>query len=214
MKCTDCNREVKPVISLDIDGTLGRYHDHFHTFAENYLGRSLRSGFTGICELHEWYGLELHEYRAIKLAYRQGGLKRSMPMYEEAVGLSAYLRDDLGCELWISTTRPYLRLDNIDPDTREWLDRNSIKYDGLIYGEDKYRQLAEIVGSDRIIGILDDLPSQVKDAQAVGLPAYIVPRYHNRSARHGELEYSAAPILNFKALMADRKEEWDAAARI
>lgn len=157
MLCSECHGTIKPVVVLDIDGTLGDYHSHFHAFTEAYTGHAQRQGYDGSCELHEWYNLSLDRYREIKLAYRQGGMKRSMPVYPDASQLVRVLRFS-GCEVWICTTRPYLRLDNIDPDTREWLGRNGIAYDGLLYSENKYERLLEIVDPERIIAVLDDLP--------------------------------------------------------
>lgn len=157
MLCSDCHKEIKPVVVLDIDGTLGDYHGHFHNFAEAYEGRGLDMGYDGSCELHEWYSMTLTHYREVKLAYRQGGMKRSMPAFAGAHHLASEVQA-AGAEVWIATTRPYLRLDNIDPDTREWLDRNGIKYNGLLYGDDKYAKLIEIVDSQRIVAVLDDLP--------------------------------------------------------
>lgn len=157
MLCSKCQAPIRPVVVLDIDGTLGDYHGHFHAFAEAYMGEPLRGGYNGSMELHDWYYISLHLYREIKLAYRQGGLKRSMPCYADADILVRYLRS-AGVEVWICTTRPYLRLDNIDPDTREWLARNRISYDGLLYSENKYERLLEIVDKDRIVAVVDDLP--------------------------------------------------------
>lgn len=164
MLCSKCQHPIHPVVVLDIDGTLGDYHGHFHAFAEAYEGRALRPGYDGSMELHEWYGMHLEHYRNIKLAYRQGGMKRSMPCYADARELTATLRKN-NVETWVCTTRPYLRLDNIDPDTREWLARNRISYDGLLYSENKYERLLEIVAAERIVAVVDDLP-EMCDAAA------------------------------------------------
>ena len=98
-----------------------------------------------------------------------------MPVYDFASELTKRVRSE-GCDLWICTTRPYLRLDNIDPDTREWLDRNCIEYDAILWegiheGTDstKYADLVEQVGLDRIVAIVDDLPEQTADAERLGI---------------------------------------------
>jgi hypothetical protein len=71
----------------------------------------------------------------------------------------------LGVELWITTTRPYLSLDRVDRDTRFWLDSKGIIYDGLLYDDDKYAVLAERVGADRVVAVLDDLPEMYDAAE-------------------------------------------------
>jgi hypothetical protein len=185
--CSDCNDIIRPVVVLDIDGTLGDYHGHFHAFAEAYEGRMLNPGFDGSCELHEWYNMSLDHYREIKLAYRQGGMKRSMPCYADADLLVRSLQL-WGAEVWICTTRPYLRLDNIDPDTREWLARNRIHYDGLLYSENKYQRLLEIVDPARIVAVMDDLPAMLAEAWHSISPSVPILRVapHNKAYRQLE----------------------------
>jgi hypothetical protein len=179
----------KPVVALDIDGTLGDYHKHFLWFATHWFGREFpapEKAEFGV-RLSTFMGVTHREYRDCKLAYRQGGLKRFMPAYPFASGLTSGLRRD-GAQIWLCTTRPYLRLDNIDPDTREWLRRNRIEYDAVIFpGLDeeegtKYRDLVEQVGLDRIVGICDDLPEQTADAYTRGIePVYIRDQPYNRA---------------------------------
>lgn len=170
----------KPIVGLDIDGTLGDYHSHFLRFAEQWYGRSmpLAAENKGL-PLHKFMGTSKATYRACKLAYRQGGLKRSMPVYPGASQLTKDIRRE-GGEVWICTTRPYLRLDNIDPDTRHWLRRNGIQYDGVLYGEHKYRQLVKIAGRDRVLMIVDDLPEMFVQAVGQGLLAILRDQPYNR----------------------------------
>lgn len=170
MLCSRCSERVQPVVAVDIDGTLGDYHGHFLRFAQQYLGRGDEQLWTyrGKPGFRQWftetYRVGDQVYRDIKLAYRQGGMKRSMPAYPGAARLCQAVLTE-GAELWLTTTRPYLRLDNIDPDTREWLRRNGIKdYTGLVYDDDKYHRLAELVDKRRIVAVVDDLPEMVEQA--------------------------------------------------
>lgn len=170
MLCSECNKIVRPVVAVDIDGTLGDFHRHFMTFATGYLqGRPSLSPpqYTGIRSMRDWFCAEFHvstdTWYDIKLAYRQGGMKRTMPSYGYGHKLTKACHE-LGAEVWVTTTRPYLRLDNIDPDTRFWLDNNGIQFDGLIYDEFKYRLLLDNVGEGRVVAVLEDLPNEWEDA--------------------------------------------------
>jgi hypothetical protein len=168
------NGEGKPVVALDIDGTLGDYHTNFLTFADLYFGRTfghlIGDSNPGL-PLWEWMGIPQRDYRDAKLAYRQGGWKRWMPAYSGAADLTAQIRA-AGAEVWLCTTRPYLRLDNVDPDTREWLRRNDIGYDALLFDpaheEDgtKYDELWRQAGS-RVASIVDDLPEMIDAAERI-----------------------------------------------
>jgi uncharacterized HAD superfamily protein len=182
MDCAVMNRyDTTPVVALDIDGTLGDYHGHFTRFAEQWTGRHMPQPDlnTGGIPLYKWLGMSKTTYRECKLAYRQGGMKRSMPVYEGAAEAIRTIRKE-GAEVWICTTRPYLRLDNIDPDTRHWLRRNRIQHDGILYGEHKYRDLKKYLG-DRVMFVVDDLPEMVEQAESLGMRAFLRDQPYNRA---------------------------------
>jgi len=170
VRCTECNREIKPVVAIDIDGTMGKYHAHFLVFASNYLNKRQMTHYVGNQPFKEWfctnYNVTPEVWHDIKLAYRQGGLKRTMPVYSGAAELcNTVLRE--GAELWVTTTRPYIRHDNIDPDTRHWLARHRIRYDYLIYDGHKYKKLAQLVGADRVCAVFDDLEEELTEARTL-----------------------------------------------
>lgn len=174
MKCTECNAEIKPVVAIDIDGTLADYHGHFVRFTEDYLGRAhMEPGwwsYKGEGTFKQWwcdfYGADERTWRDVKLAFRQGAQKRSTPVYPDARGLCEIVREE-GAELWLTTTRPYLRHDSIDPDTRFWLGVNDIPYDHLLYDEKKYSVLFDLVGRSRVAAVLDDLPEEYMAARHI-----------------------------------------------
>mgnify|MGYP002780101623 CR=1 FL=1 len=171
---------LAPVVGLDIDGTFGDYFAHMKWFAELYLQRPLTVDWSSTDEFSEALGLDKHVYRDIKLAFRQGGMKRCMPLINptESRQLIPALRK-AGIQVWICTTRPWNRLDNIDPDTQFWLSRNFGKVDGVIYGDDKYEDLIDIVGQDRILGVIDDLPENISRALQLNLNTAIRAGDHN-----------------------------------
>lgn len=172
MLCSKCSQPLSPVVAVDIDGTLGDYHGHFLKFAANYLGwKELVQDYDGAQPFKKWFceaaGVDLRTYRDIKLAYRQGAMKRSMPMFDGANRLTDAIVA-AGAELWLTTTRPYLRLDNVDPDTRWWLDMRGIRhYTGLVYADEKYRHLSQLVDPGRVVAVVDDLPEMVEQASQV-----------------------------------------------
>jgi hypothetical protein len=178
------NGEGKPVVSLDIDGTLGDYHQNFLRFAGLYFGAEFMnfnwdpSVVNPGLPLWQHLGLAQRDYRDAKLAYRQGGWKRWMPVYENAAELTVSIRA-AGAEVWLCTTRPYLRLDNVDPDTREWLRRNRIEYDALLFDpvvqdESKYHELYRQAGT-RIASVVDDLPEMIEAADYLRIPKESLP---------------------------------------
>lgn len=186
---------MKPVVALDIDGTLGDYHGHFLRFAEGWLGKPMPDpdNNTNGTPLYRLMKVSKSTYRECKLAYRQGGLKRSMPCYPGSAEAVRYIRKK--AEVWICTTRPYLRLDNIDPDTRHWLRRNGIQYDGVLYGHHKYRHLAKIVGADRVVLVVDDQPELLRTAPVGCVRAMRYQPYNMYARGEFHVEVSANAYL-------------------
>lgn len=167
MLCSSCGEIVRPVVAIDIDGTLGDYHGHFALFAKEYFDLGwVPMSWDGLGDWEEHLGLTKEQYREAKLAYRQGGQKRTMPLFPGAQQLTSEVRNQ-GAELWLTTTRPWLRLDSVDPDTREWLRRNNIQYDHLLYDDDKYLKLSQIVSKDRVVAVLDDLQEDCERAAEI-----------------------------------------------
>lgn len=191
------NGEGIPVVALDIDGTLGDFHSHFLKFAEGWLDEPMpdpRQKNPGL-SLWEFMGIDKRTYREVKLAYRQGGLKRTMPVYRGAAALTEAIQE-AGAQVWICTTRPYLRLDNIDPDTREWLRRNKIRYNAVLFGEDKYEELARQVGH-RVVAIVDDLPEMVRASLAINWQQVdSFPRIYVRDQPYNQAESLGLPQNN------------------
>lgn len=174
-----------PVVAVDIDGTIADYHTHFLEFAAQWIGRDMPqpTRINPGKRLSEWMGVDHKVYQECKLAFRQGGLKRWMPAYPNA-GLLTQAIQAAGAEVWICTTRPYLRLDNIDPDTREWMARNGIQYDAVLFGDQKYAELAR-QAEDRVAVVFDDLPEQCYEAVKLGFNVYVRDQPYNRHYHGG-----------------------------
>lgn len=204
MLCSKCSEPVLPVVAVDIDGTLARYHQHFFLFASEYLNQHISHVYSGLKSMHEHMGVTKEMYRQIKLAYRQGGMKRSIPTYTGADDFMFSVGQGW-MELWITTTRPYMRMDNIDPDTREWIKRNGYGYDTLIYDEDKYATLAKTAG-ERVVAVVEDEVEQYDVANELGLNPILVQRSHNVALIGDRV---SAPNLHVaRRMVVQRAENW------
>jgi hypothetical protein len=194
------------VVAIDIDGTIGDYHGHFLKFATDYMGRDFDPGYFGGNELHQHMGLDLQEYREIKLAYRQGGGKRMMPLIPGARSLfSAAMAMD--AEVWVTTTRPYNRFDSTDPDTRFWLKKHGLPFDHLLYHEDKYIKLAECVDPGRVVVVVDDLVPQLESAAKLfgdRVPFQAHSVYNMRARWEG----AGGSLTNAAFYMTKKLREW------
>ena len=182
---------MKPVVALDLDGTLLDYYPHFLRFAAQYFGHNPYDpgylAYDARMPVYKHLRVSKSRYRQCKLAYRRGALKRSLPPlplpYPQINELTHVVRR-WGVDIWFCTTRPYLSHDEVDDATRHNLRRNGAVYQGIIWGEHKYRELVRMVGGARIAAVLDDLPEQCRRAEALGLPVGFALRPHNERQAH------------------------------
>lgn len=174
------NEVLRPVFGVDIDGTMGLYHEHFWKFAQGYVGKLMPhpDAYDGSCSFPKFLGISKATYREAKLAYRRGGLKRSMPAFPMASELTRGLRQR-GAIIAVCTTRPFLQLDNVEKDTLVWLGRKRIQYDYVTSGEHKYRDLYRRFG-EQVVAVVEDLPEMVRQANACGMFALLHDRTYNR----------------------------------
>lgn len=183
------NLNSKPVVGIDIDGTLGDYHRHFLLCAEMFLQRPMPSpeDINPGKPLHQHMGVPKAKYREIKMAYRQGRWKRSMPIFDGAREFTVRLRS-AGVEVAICTTRPFNQLGEVDMDTRWWLKHHGIQHDMLIWGPHKYRDLAKLYGKQNIVAVVDDEFDQLRRCHELGLPFYLRDQPYNQTrSLQGEL---------------------------
>ncbi len=198
-------REIlRPVFGIDLDGTLGDFHSHFFNFAEGWLGKKIERRYRGDVPMTKHIGISKERYRKVKLAYRRGGLKRSMPVYPGACELTCSLRER-GAIVIICTTRPYLQIDNVEPDTIEWLRRNQIQYDGIIYGERKFKDLKKS-WNGQIVAAVDDLPEMILQAYDCGFPGIMIVRNHNIQFHTKWRENS---LYEVSKLLHELLDEWE-----
>lgn len=207
MKCTKCSTKIRPVVSVDLDGVLGDYHNEFRIFAEKYWNRPMPLNWQGNGDFETFLGMSKLEHRQAKLAYRQGGFKRFQPAYGGAGSFMRSLKS-LGVETWICTTRPWQRLDNIDPDTRFWLERNEMPYEGVVFGDDKYAQLFNTVQLDRVLAVVEDLPEQFDLAEELGFRPIMKYQTHNETCERNPGFRSYQEILTEIVL---RGKKWSEA---
>jgi hypothetical protein len=188
--CSRCGERVKPIVAIDIDGTLADYHAHFTWFSGSFLDKTLSPflHYTGAEPYKSWWcnvmNADEATFHAVKLAYRQGGMKRTQPAFAGGRQLVEDLRNH-GVEVWLTTTRPHERYDRVDPDTREWLSRRDIKFDALLFSEDKMDELANRVERGRVVAVLDDLAEVLLDAQSHGWLPILRRTKYNRDVEWG-----------------------------
>lgn len=193
----------KPWVGIDIDGTLGDYHRHFLMCAEMFLQRPMPKPeeINPLMPLHKFIGVDKRKYREIKMAYRQGRWKRSMPVFPYARQMTLDLRR-AGICISICTTRPFNQLGEVDADTRWWLRHHGIQHDLLIWGPHKYRDLTRAAGKNNIVAVIDDELEQMERCFRIGIPFYLRNQPYNQThqliAPHRGLRHSSIRVISLE----------------
>lgn len=213
MLCSNCSRHVKPVVAFDIDGVLADYHGNLAFFTGCYMGDEVLGSnlmqYDGSMTHGEWFekcGISREQFRQIKLAYRQGGQKRTQTPHRSVIDC-VQKTHNYGVEVWVTTTRPYLRLDNVDPDTRWWIERYDVPFDHMLYDDVKYQTLAQMVDRARVVAIVDDQSEQYDDAYDLfgpGVPILYKSRYNADVVR----AFSAQSGRELWQMVGDRIDQW------
>ncbi len=211
---------LAPVVAIDLDGTVGAYHDHFVWFVNTiYFPKGKRyypdwSRAGGTSEFSRALGMDKGQYRDAKLAYRQGGLKRCMPRLDTDLLQCIQAIRSMGIQIWVTTNRPWMRLDNVDPDTRYWIGHNMGTVDGIIFSQSKYHDLIDNVGTSRILGVIDDLPEVILEGARLGLNTAIRVGEHNAKFTNGDFSpYGMLRVHNMESfvfIVKQWKEKLDA----
>jgi hypothetical protein len=204
---------MKPVIALDLDGTLLDYYPHFLRFASLYFGRAYDlDGYDARISLAKYLGVSKQSYRQCKMAYRRGAMKRSLPPlprpYPQINELTHVVRR-WGVDVWFCTTRPYLSHDEVDNATRHNLRRNGAVYQGIIWGEHKYRELVRTVGGERVVAVVDDLPEMCRQAEALGIATGFALRPHNERQYRTDIANVWPPMRTHEETLDWLREQLD-----
>ena len=141
----------KKIVGIDIDGVLGEYHEWFLKYTDNEFGLKYKT----IDELKKAIGTKNYEY--IKSMYRQSGVKAGMPARPGASELTHKLKE-MGYQIIILTARPYKKYTRIYSDTLEFLKRNGIQFDAIIWDEVKHV---------KIIREFPDLEFMIEDTPSI-----------------------------------------------
>lgn len=170
------------VVGVDIDGVLADYPRSFVDFINKELGTDYTMDTVDSYDIYECLGISTELGVKLKDRYRQTGQKRFIPVCEGAKEMLTWLREQ-GYKIMLLTARPYQEYKRIFADTLEWLDKNELPYDSIIFDEKKEERLIKEFGKDRIEFFIDDVASNANNISRLGVPCYLVTRPYNKGAK-------------------------------
>jgi len=129
---------VKKVCYLDIDGVLNNYPECWLDFVRSKLPQ--RSGrYPEIMRDLNLVkaNLSYQGYKNLKWEYRESGYKTTIPITPMASAIT-YDLHQMGYHIVIITARPVKEHPSLFKQTMDWLQKNKIEFDDLIFDGDKH----------------------------------------------------------------------------
>ena len=178
------NLFTNKVICLDIDGILCDYTTTWLKFIENNF-----PGELVIYTKEDVTSLDLSmtlknpsKYKELKHLFRESGAKRQAIVNPGAKEL--LIRLSKNYKIVLVTARPVQIYKRIYADTIEWLKKNELYFDFLVFEEDKRNWV--ITHKDKVEFCLEDSPNQAKQLDAYGIKVYLLDCSYNKEVEETE----------------------------
>jgi len=154
-----------PVVAVDIDGVLNDYPGCFL----RWVSPPAEEPFETLAALREKVGPK--RYREIKDEYRKSGAKREQGVRPGAREMLNGLRA-AGYSVVLLSKRPYWRFYRIYADTLEWLERNGLRCDAVLFHREKHRKILE--DFPNLIAMVEDDPAVAREILSIGVEVFLV----------------------------------------
>lgn len=135
----------KKIAFIDIDGVIADWPKCFISFINRRYNKTFSS-------LKEISNRDLIKY---KLSYRTSGEKKNIPTNSFSSEFTAKLREK-NYFVILLTSRPYKKVFRIYSDTIDWLKKNDVKYDAIIWNENKEDFVIRHFSEHNVDFVIDD----------------------------------------------------------
>jgi hypothetical protein len=156
------------IVIIDIDGVIASWPETFINFVNIHTDNYFNNYSTMKKTVDRKLLIELKE------KYRLSGWKSDMKMLFQANEFIDYLKDE-GYTVVIITARPYKIYNRIYSDTINFLDKNKIKYDAIIWEQEKEKYIIEHFNKNQIAFCVDDDIRNVNQLSSNGFDTYYIP---------------------------------------
>ncbi len=154
-----------PCVLVDIDGVLSDYPRCFYKWFAGTRWITIAKA-----EM-DYHSLALDEKESVKRAYRQSGAKANLGVLPGAKAMLDKIRES-GLKIILLTNRPYAEHCRIYADTLEWLEKNDLKYDAIIWARDK--GFEAVKNFKNVCWAIDDTFANAERLKEAGIPTIFV----------------------------------------
>ena len=170
--------ESSKIAGVDIDGVLAAYPEHFIDFINRKVGTDLKAKDLKNYNIYEALDLPEKLLKDLKDEFRQTGEKRHIPVLD---GAKEFLHDlkNSDFKIVLLSARPYKKYRRIFADTKEWLEKNELVHDAILWDEDKCNRLIREFGHENVQFFVED---NLENANSVSKTAkvYLLNKTYNQ----------------------------------
>ncbi len=195
--------EDKKVVAVDIDGVLCNYPEDFIKFAEEKSGNNLKKIKLKDYNLYDLLSNEIGEdkLKEIKHEFRLSGQKRFMSVIEGAKNGLSYLRSK-GYTIVLLTARPYKQYPRMFADTMEWLKKNELPFDAILWDENKEEKIIKEFPSLNFM--IEDLHTNANKIARKGYKVFLLKKEYNESK---EINQNVIRVKNWNDIIKKLEDQ-------
>jgi len=177
--------KANKVVGVDIDGVLAKYPEHFLDFVNRKMGTDYSVESLTDYDIYEALDLPENVTKELKDKFRQSGEKRFIPVLN---GAKKFLKDlkKNGYQIVLLSARPYKKYRRIFADTKEWLKKNNLVHDAILWDEDKCARLIKEFGTDKVKFFVEDNLENANDVADLS-KVYLLNKSYNTGKTKGNI---------------------------
>ncbi len=175
--------ESDRIVGVDIDGVLADYPYHFVNFINEKIGTNYKPEDITTYDLYYGcLGLPVQIVKNLKDEFRQSGQNRYIPLIKGAKDFLKELQED-GYRIVLLSARPYKKYKRIFADTQEWLKKNKLVHDAILWDEDKCERLIREYGKDNVKFFIEDHLGNANSIAKIS-KVYLINKPYNQGKTH------------------------------
>jgi len=179
------NFDGRKVVGVDIDGVLAAYPEHFLDFINREVGTDLKVEDLTEYNVYEALELPYDMTKRLKAKFRETGEKRHIPVLDGAKEFLESLKNN-DYKIVLLSARPYKKYKRIFADTQEWLEKNELIHDAILWDEDKCNRLIREFGHDNVEFFVEDNRNNALDISKTA-DVYLINRPYNQGETTGNI---------------------------
>lgn len=195
--------ESGKIAGIDIDGVLAKYPEHFLDFINREVGTDLKVEDLDDYNIYEALDMPKELTKKLKDKFRQTGEKRFIPVFDKAKDFLKTIKEN-GYHIVLLSARPYKKYKRIFADTKEWLEKNELVHDAILWDEDKCNRLIREFGDDSVKFFVEDNLENANDVSET-TKVYLIDRSYNQ----GEINKNVIRVDSYEQILRMECDEID-----